>query len=283
MSVKAKKLILFVISFKGGVGKTTFSRALVSLMRRIGISLVAYDCDAKVGQLAAHEGLRGSDGKYDSKLNDMAPEKGVPILDIRDKNERLRIADALDLGEDTLLFDLPGGSVDDMKDVFGDIKSFKQELQAEGYEICIALVINQLFASAAAIPEVVKVWGSDVTYLVIKNSASDDSQNAPFLFYDGEQSSRAGNPGALIEGLGGKVMTLPRLADDTYALIDADQMSFEMAKIETMRPAGYLPAEPYGRAHRGRMRKFLSDFEERVRALNLIPGLDAQGQPDFPG
>ena len=276
---KYKKLALFVMSFKGGSGKTTFSRSTVATCRELGVPMLAYDCDGKVHQLSDFEGLRDASGRYDAALAASSPEKSVSLLDIRKKVDRARIADALDLDEDFMIFDLPGGSVDEMKDVFGDIDSFKEEFRAMGYEIGIAFVVNSLLASCAAIPEVVKIWG-DVRYLVVKNGTIDAETGLarPFRFFDGVDSARAGNPAALIKNMGGQVFDMPRLDEDTYDLIDADQMPLALAKSETMRPAGYLPAEPYKRADRGRVRKFLALFEERLRALDLIPGLSTQTQ-----
>lgn len=276
-----KKLALFLMSVKGGVGKTTVARAITALCREHGVKLVAIDADAKVGQLAAFEGLRGPSGRYDAQLNEEDPTKGVLKIDIHNKRDRARLPDAMDLNEPALLHDLPGGSVDEMRDIFGNIDSFIDEYHADGYEICIMLVINQLLASSAAIPEIVKVWGKRVRYVVVKNSSSaststepseNDAGPAPFLFFDGAAADRAGNPAALIKSLGGQVLEMPRLDEDTYALIDADQMPFGLAASPDARPAGYEPAEPYGRTDRARVRNFLRVFGERVGQLGLIPG-----------
>lgn len=62
-----------------------------------------------------------------------SPRTGLSTIDIHNKRAFLRFHDAIDLGEPVLLIDLPGGSVDEMRDAFGDTNSFIDECNSAGY------------------------------------------------------------------------------------------------------------------------------------------------------
>ncbi len=279
-NIPSKKKVVLIFSHKGGVGKSTFARAFLAVARRGGVQVLAYDGDAKVAQLAAHEGLRNASGEYDALKNEEDPFEGVLKVDVRARNEQVRIAEALDFGARNILMDFPGGSIDDIKGVFGSVLRFKQEIGREGYELVVVYAINQLLASAASIPELIDIWGATgaedeapVTFMVVKSASSESSVGEPFIFFDGEQAARAGNPARRLEAIDGIVFDMPRLQDDTYALIDADQMPLLLAASAEKRPAYFASSVPYARGHRSRVAGFLGDFESRLKGTGLFPDL----------
>lgn len=260
-----KKKAIFVLSQKGGVGKTTFSRALLDYLRypedgsAPKTSVAAFDGDKNIAQLADAYGLKAN-GEYSHLANSANPFDGVMLFDARTKKGAEAMASALDLGADILLFDLPGGSVDDMKTVFGNTERFLDEYRENGYEIWVMIVINHLFASAKNIRTVTDVWGASARYVVVKNLGQAEEDH--FVFFDGPEAERAGEPARLIESLGGCVISMPSLDPDTYAKIDADAITFSVAAT-SKREGGYL------RPHPDRVKYFLRDVRKEISSLGL--------------
>lgn len=261
------KKAIFVVSQKGGVGKTTFSRALLDYLRHPEdgsapkASVAAYDGDRNIAQLADAYGIKGSNGEYSLAANESSPTEGVTLFDARSKKGAEAMAAALDVGADILLFDLPGGSVDDMKTVFGNMQRFRDEYEESGYEIWVIVVVNHLFASARNIKTVIDLWGPSAKYVVVKNLGQAEEDQ--FVFFDGAEAARAGNPDALLQSVGGQVIRLPALDPDTYAKIDADAIPFFVAAVKA-RQGGYL------RPHPDRVKYFLRDVRSEIDSLGLV-------------
>ncbi len=265
MSISKKAI--FVLSQKGGVGKTTCSRALLDYLRHPEdgsapkATVAAFDGDKNIAQLADAYGIKDKEGKYLRAANETDPISGVALFDARSKKGAETMASALDAGADILLFDLPGGSVGDMKTVFGNMERFLDEYRESGYEIWVIIVINHLFASAKNIRTVIDIWGDSARYVVVKNlGQADDDQ---FVFFDGPEAERAGDPAALVESVGGRVIRMPALDPDTYAKIDADAIPFFVA-ADREREGRYL------RPHPERARYFLRDMGKELDSLGIV-------------
>ena len=106
--VPVQKRVIFVASQKGGAGKSTFARALLSQLRAERLTTAAFDADGNVGQLLQYAGHRGDRGVL---LREQDPCQGCGYFDIYDHDDRDEIVNAIALQADRLLFDLPGGAV----------------------------------------------------------------------------------------------------------------------------------------------------------------------------
>ena len=259
-----KKKAFFIVSQKGGVGKTTFSRALLDYLRRQeGPRSVAFDADPKIAQLAAAYGLKDGAGEYDPAQNLADPFGGVIVFDVRDEKRIELMANALDMNADLLLFDMPGGSIDDMRKLFGNLERFIDEYRSMDYEIIVCMVINHLFASARNIETVLDLWGDDVKYVVVKNLGQAKADE--FVFFDGADMSltkRAGSPAERIKKLGGIVIDMPELPRDTYAMLDADALPFSQAAEASV--------SSYSRTHRSRIGYWMKDMDAQLEKLGLM-------------
>lgn len=265
------KKAIFVMSQKGGVGKSTFARGLLDHLRRYHSAgsdapakTIAFDLQPEVNQLGVAYGLKKDDGRgglvYDAAANLSNPFAGVISLSLRDDKDVEMIGEALDYGADILLFDLPGGSVDEMKSVFGTLQEFIGEYKAAGYEIVVAMALSYLAASAAGVEEIMKVWGPSAKYVAVLNLGQAPRDD--FIFFDGERAERFGYPKDLIEAAGGVVVEMPSLQQSTYALVDADGVGFS----EAANP----DSSTYSRTHRVRIRGWLERFDAQIAKMELV-------------
>jgi hypothetical protein len=265
------KKAVFVMSQKGGVGKSTFARCLLDHLRRhtpqgyaAPARTIAFDLQPEVNQLGIAYGIKKENERgemvYDAPANLSHPFEGVLSLSLRDDKDVEMLGEALDYGADVLLFDLPGGSIDEMKSVFGTLKEFIGEYRSAGYEIVVAMALSYLAASSAGVEEIMKVWGPSVKYVAVLNLGQAPREE--FIFFDGERAERFGYPKDRIETAGGVVIEMPSLQQSTYALVDADGVSFsEAADIEK---------SPYSRTHRVRVRGWLEKMDAQIAKLRLI-------------
>lgn len=265
------KKAIFVMSQKGGVGKSTFARGLLDHLRRhhpagsaAPARTIAFDLQPEVNQLGLAYGLKKDDGRgglaYDAAANLLNPFSGVMSLSLRDDKDVEMIGEALDYGADILLFDLPGGSVDEMKSVFGTLQEFIGEYKAAGYEIVVAMAMSYLAASAAGVEEIMRVWGPSAKYVAVLNLGQAPRED--FIFFDGERAERFGYPKDRIEAAGGVVVEMPYLQQSTYALVDADGVGFS----EAANP----DSSTYSRTHRVRIRGWLERFDVQITKMGLI-------------
>lgn len=100
---------IIVMSAKGGVGKTTFSRFVGELHRRAKTGALLVDGDPTVGQFLKSLGTRGEDGF----LLEPQPREGVATFAFHgDERDRERIADVLaDEADTVIIIDLPASSL----------------------------------------------------------------------------------------------------------------------------------------------------------------------------
>jgi hypothetical protein len=262
------KRIVFVLSQKGGVGKSTFSKMTIDVLRRINTEqcsgaykVMAFDGDPKVGHLKDVYGIKDVHGKYDGFQNKRTPELGVVAFDAFNAKEGLMALDLLDMKPDFAVVDMPAGSPEVIKQLFGDIESFKKEYRQEGYGISVVIVLDALKTSAMSVKNIMQIWGAGVQYVVARNlSKGSDfefftSQN---LFDDGVSAQD------LVLQAGGKVIDLPALNLDAYALLDASSATFSNALTDNN--PGYIP----NRSYRTMVRRFLDDSEEELKKINWI-------------
>lgn len=266
--MKIDKRIAFVLSQKGGVGKSTFSKMTIDVLRRINTEqcsgaykVMGFDGDPKVGHLKDVYGIKNKAGEYDPVLNRRTPELGVVAFDAFNSKEGLMAMDLLDMKPDFAVVDMPAGSPEVIKQLFGDVQSFKDEYLKEGYGISIVIVIDALKTSAQSIKHILDIWGTDVQYVVVRNLAKGSAfefftSNA--LFGDGVSAQD------LVQKAGGQVIDMPALNLDAYALLDASSASFT-ASLQDGKP-GYIS----NRSYRTMVRRFLDDSEEQLKKIDWI-------------
>lgn len=226
-----KKFAIFVLSSKGGPGKTTWARSYLDVARTAGLTVAAYDCDGGVGQLIQYYGSRDANGAL---LKDQDAMSGVATFDVRQERERDEIVNALPAAKaakaDILLFDLPGGAVQELKRIFGSTETLFEAVRRNGYEPVVVVVITPALKSAQNVKVIVNEFGSQVgKYVVVKNLAFSSGET--FKHYDAPRADDAGNPvpsegKRTLHDAGGVEIVMPRLEPDAYWDLDAKSLGF---------------------------------------------------------
>ncbi|MFZ1493389.1 MAG: hypothetical protein WAU60_08235 [Candidatus Competibacter denitrificans] len=269
---------VFVLSNKGGAGKTTFARGLLDLQRFEGYTVAAYDADGKVGQLVQHYGLRDEKGDL---VFPQDPKVGCGFFDIRAEDDRDTLINALADPAPLLLFDLPGGLVGELGKVidYGAAPHglFKEYVE-RGYAITIVIVMTPVLASVRTVRESLEAFGSQVSYVVVKNLAFGPENS--FILFDGTQQEALEWPEsegkAAILAAGGVIVTMPVLNARTYALLDFYNLPFTDAAQGKARGRS-LPL-----ADQARVRNWLADFDLHLQPARALLGLEEEDESVLP-
>ncbi len=250
------KRAIFVMSQKGGSGKTTFARALLDHLRLgRGRGVAAFDADGQVGQLLQFYGRRDALGALAATQD---PLTGVGVFDLRRAQERGMVVDALDIGAETLLFDFPAGCLDDLRFVVegGGIAAMLDEFAREGYRVTVAVVISNVQASAGNVLAAMDAFGDRADYVAVKNLFYGNPDD--FLFFDGFTGADGhfygGQAREALVARGGRIVAMPALPGRAYALCDMYCLGFSEA----------LTHPALRRSERGAISHFLREFGTAV-------------------
>ncbi|CDI02333.1 hypothetical protein BN873_280019 [Candidatus Competibacter denitrificans Run_A_D11] len=267
---------VFVLSNKGGAGKTTFARGLLDLYRLEAKEVAAYDADGKVGQLVQHYGQRDERGAL-LPLQD--PKIGCGFFDIRADDDRDVLINALADEPERLLFDLPGGLVGELGKVidYGAApRGLFDEYWDKGYAITVVIVMTPVLASVRTVQESLEAFGPKVNYVVVKNLAFGPRDS--FILFDGTDRDGLRFPSSLgkaaVLDAGGVIITMPPLEARSYALLDVFNLTFKEGALGQGR-GRQLPL-----ADRVRVRNWLQDYEQQIYPARTLLGLDSAEQAD---
>lgn len=271
-----KRRAVFVLSNKGGAGKTTFARGLLDLYRLERKEVAAYDADGKVGQLVQHYGQRDDHGML---LSCQDPKIGCGFFDIRADDDRDVLLNALADQPERLLFDLPGGLVGELGKVvdYGAApRGLFDEYDDQDYDITVVIVMTPVLASVRTVQESLEVFGSKVRYVVVKNLAFGPQDS--FILFDGIDRDGLRLPPSrgkeALHEAGGVIVTMPQLEARTYALLDVFNLTFKEAALGQGR-GRQLPL-----ADRVRVRHWLQDYEQQIAPARGLLGLEPVGSAD---
>ncbi len=150
------------------------------------------------------------------------PVVGVRVMDIRKGKTHDAIVEALEYAEgvncDAMIFDLPGGTMEDLTKVTGSVSSLFNEVEARGFHPVMCTVITpDDDATEAAKATMDFTTGLPCTHIVVKNMKDADDENeaegvSSFLYFDGEEKGFFGDlDSRLRKELGGIVTKMPRI------------------------------------------------------------------------
>ena len=261
------KDLVLVISQKGGVGKSTFTRALVETLRAVRDDVSAYDADGSVGQLLQFLGTRTEFGA-DTFVDPQDATRGVAFFDVREERQRGQLINILDEEPNLAIVDLPGGSLGAVAEVLGDTRKMVESFTQAGYRLHVVLVITQVKAGVHAVEECIAKFGPDVHYVVVRNLAF--AQIEDYLIFDGYIDRTHGDPAngykmfgkakdKLLEA-GGEVINLPKIQALTYGLLDNTDLSFT---------AGMQRSSGLAFQQREHCRIFLAEFKAEIMTSRL--------------
>jgi Mrp family chromosome partitioning ATPase len=258
MNQTAKRAI-FVINDKGGVGKSSITRALLDIYRQNGLKVAAFDADGRVGQLMQYYGARGDDKRLLAEQN---PLTHAGYFDVRDVEGRDTLVTALDTpGAEVILIDMPGGSLEEIKNVTGRVESVFREYRDAGWEVIVVVPIGIVKATVRTVLDVCDQFGELAHVVVVKNLGTGSNPTADdFEVFDGcieDGVELFGNGRRKVEAIGGEVIVMPALGPKTYARIDFYDLPFTKA------------AEALSRGHRLRINEWLKDVTAELNRSRL--------------
>lgn len=258
---------IFIVSQKGGSGKSTFSRALLDHLRLgRGMPVAAFDADGQVGQLLQYYGERDAQGRI---LVPQDPLRGVGYFDLHLAQERGVVVDALDLDAPTMLFDFPAGPLADLGRVVGGGKGVApllDEYDRDGVRVTVVVVLSNIQASANNVLAAMEIFRDRVDYVAVKNGFYGRPED--FLFFDGF----TGADGRLYGGLarealmrrGGVIVNMPALPGREYALCDMYCLGFSQA----------MEHRALRRSERAAIGVFLRDFAAGIDGAAALFGYE---------
>ncbi|MFK8184492.1 MAG: P-loop NTPase [Phormidesmis sp.] len=230
------KRVIWVTGGKGGVGKSTFARGLLDILREAGLNVAAFDGDPTNAQLFRY---------YD----------GVQRIELDTQGEADTLLNDMDAGKaDIFLVDVAAGGSQTLLDLENDI-GLISEVMDMGYRFTVVSVMSRIKDSVNLLKASLEMTSDfDVQHVAVKNLYFGNEDRFS-LFKDSKTEAR------LKEG-GGVVVEMPDLFDDTYELLDKLNLPFR----------SMLNDESFPRAQRSRINRWLKDFEREVRKAGQETG-----------
>lgn len=212
----AKKILAVAASQKGGCGKSGKIRFLAQLGRWRGHEIAVYDADSMIGTTYRALGSRNAAGEL---LAEQDPLIGAARYSLRLAGQRDQLLNSLTTGANTILHDLPGGSMLDMAKVVdggreGRFDTFIATLDSYGYSLTLLHLVTPEISTVHSLSQYLKAFGSEARHVAVLNRAfgADDDDFGVWF------SSRTRKE---FLALGGREMNLPALKPSVLAKLDS--------------------------------------------------------------
>ena len=240
-----KHSMILVGADKGGVGKTTMSRALLDYLERNNVLARAFDT----------ENPRGT-------LNRFYPAKAA-IIDLANVADQMRILDTMDsCPEQVTIVDLKAGNLTAALDVFDRIGVLEAAKDGH-FNLALMHVVGPSIASLDEMNEVAK-YTSGLDYVVARNFINETN----FFEWDETTYNKyfARLPNA-------KEIEVPKLNEMAYEQVDLAGVTFSDF-IANKTAAG--EDANFSFVLRGYVRKWLRDIDEEFGHLDMIKSIMAE-------
>lgn len=270
-----RKLAIFVIGNRGGIGKSKTSKTLVEGGRALpGVKLAAFDLDAAAPSLSPAYGIKDAKGAYDPRANALDPFNGILKFDGR--AEATKIGGALNFGADILLFDLPGGMTDPAP-IFGDVDGLIDEFDEEGYDIVVVFVVGNSPESARGVIPAMNEWGPRVKFIAAKNLGLAKAD--AFDDFDGKTAKSSGSPAETAAKNGALIVEIPAIDAAAFQMLNAMKCTIGelINHLEVERRKVESPLELRS-IYRG-LKKYLVDCEELFETVGIL-GFENAGESE---
>lgn len=243
---KMKRFVI-VTGDKGGVGKSTFARALFDFYISQKFPCVGYDADTRNPQLERH---------FCKEL--------VHCVNIFERGGADRLLTDLETAVPALvLVDMPAQSGGYFTK-FEKEMSFFDSLKELGYRVTMVSVLNRVIDSVNVLNTLHQYCKEKVDYVVVKNlfySADDGSRFERYNEWEGRKK--------LIDG-GAVEIEIKDLFFKTYDFVDSYSIGFTDA----------ITHKQSNIAIKGRIRSWLLDFEENIYNAPEYLGLNTSPMSD---
>ena len=241
-----KPVVFIVGADKGGVGKTTVSRALLNFLQQHGVSTRAFDTETPKGTLIR-----------------FYPEI-TTVVDIASVEDQMKILDSLELGAAVTLIDIRAGQLRNTLKVLDDIGFLEASRNGE-VALCLVHVLGSSVASLDEIQEIAP-FVRDCEYVLARNFINDSG----FFEWDTETYNKYFDPS--VQAL---EIVIPKLNELAYERVDLANAPF-IHFIENSNAAG--ASMTYSYVLRGYVRKWVTDLDlefEKVGLLRVLSRLSS--------
>ncbi len=237
-----KPTLILVGADKGGVGKTTISRALMDFLARRNILARAFDTENPRGTL--HRFYPGS----------------TEIIDIEEVADQMKVLDTLEsASEKVTVVDFKAGALGRTLEIFERIGVF--EAARDGmFDIGMFHVVGPAVASLDELQEVNR-YVNGIDYVVARNFINDTN------FFEWDEATYKKYFANLNNA---HEIEVPKLNEMAYEAVDLNGVTFTDF-VNNRTPDG--EKADYSFTLRGYVRKWLSEIDEQFENLALIKNI----------
>jgi hypothetical protein len=206
-SLVTLKRVIWITGGKGGTGKSTFARGLLHILRAAGIEVAPFDGDPDNSQLYRHYKNTG---------------KGVTRIAIRERGGADDVISEMEeVGTSVILIDVPAGGGNVLVGLEEEV-GFLSALSEIGYGLTMVTLLSRVKDSVNQLKLALDITQDyDVAHVAVKNLYYGESSKFRFL-------DRSNTRQRLLD-LGGYVIEMRDLYEDTYELVDEADLSFHDA------------------------------------------------------
>lgn len=249
-----KPLLIMVGADKGGVGKTTTSRALLDFLARRNVLARAFDT----------ENPRGTLHRFYPNITD--------IIDLHEVADQMKVLDTMQTAAVKVsVVDLKAGSLSSSLDTFEKIGVLEAARSGE-FDIALFHVVGPSIASLDEMGEIAK-YTKGISYIVARNFINETN----FFEWDEKTFKKyfAGLSNA-------REIEIPKLNEMAYEQVDLAGVTFTDF-IANKTPKGQ--DANYSFVLRGYVRKWISDLDKEFEKLDMMKALLAPqaSEPDESG
>ena len=224
--------IIWVTGGKGGVGKSTFARGLMDTSVNAGATVAAFDGDPDNAQLFRYYQNVGG-GVLRMALEGSAVE---PLLDAMEAQKA-----------DVILVDVAAGGSRTLMQLDDEVRLLFNAADM-GYQVTIVSVLSRIKDSVNLLKATMNMTeGKAVQLVAVKNLYFGEAKR--FRLFDDSKTKQR-----LLDA-GGVVLEMPEMSDDTYEVLDQQNLPFRLAQATE---GGLSLME------RSRVFRWLEDFEQMV-------------------
>jgi hypothetical protein len=237
-----KPTLILVGADKGGVGKTTTSRALLDFMARRNVLARAFDT----------ENPRGTLKRFYPNITE--------IIDLAEVRDQMKVLDTMQgAAVKVSVVDLKAGSLSRALDTFEKI-GVLEAARSGDFDLALLHVVGPSIASLDEMGEVAK-YTKGISYIVARNFINETN----FFEWDEKTFKKyfAGLSNA-------REIEIPKLNEMAYEQVDLAGVTFSDF-VANKNPKGQ--DADYSFVLRGYVRKWLADLNEEFDKLDLVKGL----------
>lgn len=237
-----KPTLILVGADKGGVGKTTLSRALLDFIARKDIPARAFDTECP----------RGSLKRFHPDITE--------VIDFTDVADQMKVLDTLDSTDARVtVIDLKAGNLSLSLDTFERIGVLEAARNGQ-FNLGLFHVVGSSIASLEEISEIAK-YVNDMEYIVARNAVNDTN------FFEWDQKTYKKYFSRLNSA---HEIDIPKLNEMAYEQVDLAGLTFKDF-IDNKGANG--AAGNHSFVLRGYVRKWCADLDLELERLQLIKSL----------